>query len=107
MAHVRLNAAYEQRLRDAAVTVVTTDRDASAAAQEGVSQEELDDADGRVMHVVDWGYRAFKEANELDDAIRVPELGTLAPYFTTKRAVPKSDEEGGEKPVNGGVTKPA
>jgi hypothetical protein len=106
MARVRLNAAYEQRLRDAAEAVVTTHNSATAAAQEGVSQEELDEADGRVMHVVDWVYRAFKEANELDDAIRVPELGTLAPYFTTKRAAPKSDEEGGEKPVNGGVTKP-
>lgn len=117
MARVRLDAAYEQRLRDAAVSVVTTDSSASAAAQEGVTQDELDEADGRLMHVVDWIYRAFKEANELDEAIRVPELGTLAPYFTTKRGAAKSGGEdggggeGGEggqggKPAGGGGTKP-
>ncbi len=113
MKRVKLDAAYVQRLRDAAARVVATDDAASAASRASVSQEELDQADGRVMHVVDWIYRAFKEANELDESIAVPTLGDLAPYFTTKR-VPKDDggEGGGEQgggegePAAGGGAKP-
>ncbi len=89
LARIRLNAAYAAKLRGAAVKAVETDSVASAAAREAVSQEDLDAADGRVMHVVDWVYRAFKEASELDDAVRVPDLGDLESYFVTKRGPSK------------------
>lgn len=110
MARIKMTAAYVQQLRKAAASVVTTDSAASAASREGVSQEDLDQADGRVMHVVDWVYRAFKEANELDESIRVPDLGTLAPYFTKRRTSGTDDgtddTDGTAKPVKDGE-KPA
>ncbi len=86
---VRLDATYTASLRAAAKSVTDTDAAASAAASAIVSQEDLDAADGRVLHVADWIYRAFKEASELDDAVRLPDLGDLATWIAPKRSVVK------------------
>lgn len=86
---VRLNAGYTASLRAAAKAVTDTDAAAEAAASAIVSQDDLDAADGRVLHVADWIYRAFKEASEFDDGVRVPDLGDLATWIAPKRTAPK------------------
>ncbi len=92
LARVKLTAENAASLRVAAKDVLTTDEAASAVAQTGVTQRALDLQDGRVMRIVDWVNRAFRDANAVNGAIAVPKLGDLEALFVnTRRAVAKVD----------------
>jgi hypothetical protein len=59
----------------------------------GVTQRALDLQDGRVMRIVDWVNRAFRDANAVNGAIAVPKLGDLEALFVnTRRATVKDPE---------------
>ena len=94
LARVKLTAAYAAVLSAAAKDVVTTAEAASAVAQKGVTQRALDLQDGRVMRIVDWVNRAFRDANAVNGAIAVPKLGDLEALFVnTRRAAAKADPD--------------
>lgn len=87
MKRVKLSAAYAQQLRALAASVLSADSAATATVQTGVTQRALDLQDGRVMRVIDWVNRAFRDANAVDGAIHVPKLGALEPlFFNTNRS---------------------
>ena len=72
-----LNDAYVAELRQAAKDAHDRDAEANATTAHVITQDDLDVQDGRVMRVVEWVWRAFREANKRDPVIREPSLGGM------------------------------
>ncbi len=82
----KLDAAYVAELRGAAKLAHDRDAAANATAAARVTQDDLDAHDGRVMRVVEWVWRAFREAGKRDAVIREPSLGAMEGLFVARRA---------------------
>ena len=91
LVRAKLDDALVKALREAATTARETHDAASAAGFAAVTQDDLDAQDGRVMRVVEWTWRAFREAARRDAAIREPALGAMDVLFV-RRSTAKSDE---------------
>lgn len=94
---IQIDDRYVARLREAAAAVERTHTEADASRRKTVTKDSLDEADGRLLHVADWIYRAFKEGNSVNPDVRVPDLGGFSPYLTTRRA-PKKEETPAPEP---------
>ena len=74
---LKLTAAYAERLKAAAVSLRKAAKDVAATAPDArVTQRKLDLQDGTVLHLVEFIYRAFKEARGHDETILLPRLGS-------------------------------
>jgi hypothetical protein len=87
---VQLTAEYVTELRQTASTLRTTSSAADFASPETrVTQRMLDVQDGVVLHLMGLIYRAFREAHNRDQAILLPPLGRLAPFFEKEPGPPR------------------
>jgi len=77
----------------AAATLIRKTQEVVAAAADltPATQRELDAQDGRVLHVVEKIYAAFRGAARDDAQVVVPELGALSTVFERVRAKPEPE----------------
>ena len=77
---INLTAALVTRLRDhaAALGPLGEKADIVNTSDAGAAQREVDQQDGRVIHVVTLIYRAFRDAHNDDPTIGVPKLGGMS-----------------------------
>jgi hypothetical protein len=79
---VQLTVEYVRELRETASTLRAASSAADFASPETrVTQRMLDVQDGVVLHLMGLIYRAFREAHNRDEAILLPPLGRLEPFF--------------------------
>lgn len=94
---VRLTDSYAAQLEDQADAVEAAESAARAAVAKVVTQDALDLQDGRVLHLVDSVWRAFRDAAAFVPGLAAPPLGAMtsavAPSLSSRAGATEEDED--------------